>query len=364
MKRAAFFSGFGCRTARRTPLRRAVFLALALAALLALTACNDEHKAEPTHQSSATAQPQNAAGQGAKTASQGSNAAASSPEAEAAAAEQALPPPTPEERDKADAVVAFYNDALNALASGRYGQADLLTAQARYYLQEWQLLPRPEASGNEDRALARRLTPPAGLLAEADATLMTRQVEIMSKAAASIRADYRALERYVQDSSIQDDGARGRALTASMERALADFVAARETYVRTVEGYAVKAEDVLLRGHPLRRQIQAAERLFAGYGAVARLLAPPAPDTAALRAQLQALREALATAGRPPFWAPPEVERLFRAFLKTAAQYEALLAQGVEAAFFSAPLRQSMNDAVRNSRAAYNAFVRAANNVQ
>ena len=58
------------------------------------------------------------------------------------------------------------------------------------------------------------------------------------------------------------------------------------------------------------------------------------------------------------------MERLFRAFLKTAAGYETLLAQGVEAQFFSAPLRQRMNDAVRNSRAAYNAFVRAANTEQ
>lgn len=85
----------------------------------------------------------------------------------------------------------------------------------------------------------------------------------MAKTAASIRADYRALERYVKDVDIQDDGVKGRALAASMEKAHAEFAAARESYVRTVEAHAVTAEGLLLRGHPLRRQILAAERVFA-----------------------------------------------------------------------------------------------------
>lgn len=342
--------------ARRLPRLLAPVLVYPLLALVALslTACDNDSKETPTTSTTTSAAPQHAA--------KGQNQTADQPQP--ADSDQALPLPTEAERAKADAVVAFYNDALNALASGRYGQADLLMVQTRYYLQEWQLLPRPEASGDEDRALARQLTPPAGLLPEADATLLVRQAEIMAKTAASIRADYRALERYVKDVDIQDDGVKGRALAASMEKAHAEFAAARESYVRTVEAHAVTAEGLLLRGHPLRRQILAAERVFAGCGAVARLLTPPVPDHAALRAQLHDLRAALATAGRPPFLAAPEVERLFRAFLKTAAGYETLLAQGVEAQFFSAPLRQRMNDAVRNSRAAYNAFVRAANTEQ
>ena len=122
--------------ARRLPRLLAPVLVYPLLALVALslTACDNDSKETPTTSTTTSAALQHAA--------KGQNQTADQPQP--ADSDQALPLPTEVERAKADAVVAFYNDALNALASGRYGQADLLMVQTRYYLQEWQLLPRPE----------------------------------------------------------------------------------------------------------------------------------------------------------------------------------------------------------------------------
>ena len=60
----------------------------------------------------------------------------SAPKAETAvqaqAVEEATPPPSPEELDRADRLVAFSNAASMALATGRYAQADVLAAYTKY----------------------------------------------------------------------------------------------------------------------------------------------------------------------------------------------------------------------------------------
>ena len=107
-----------CALARRLPRLLAPVLVYPLLALVALslTACDNDSKETPTTSTTTSTALQHAA--------KGQNQTADQPQP--ADSDQALPLPTEAERVKADAVVAFYNDALNALASGRYGQADLL----------------------------------------------------------------------------------------------------------------------------------------------------------------------------------------------------------------------------------------------
>ena len=250
-----------------------------------------------------------------------------------------------------------------ALATGRYAQADVLAAYTKYYLAEWQLAKRPELNTDQDAALARRLTPPVSLFTPEQAKKMAACVQDMNKAIVDMRADYRLLEKYVVDESIQDNGVKGKALAAEILKEHAAFIVARDTYMAIVEGEAAPAEDILLRNHPLKRQIQAAERIFAVFGKTATLLTPSKPDRDALKAQRDELAAAIADGGRPPFMAAPELERQYRAFLKQAGSYAQLFDQGLEEEFY-VPVRFEMNKAALASRAAYNDFVKVANQMR
>lgn len=277
--------------------------------------------------------------------------------------EQTSPAPSPADLDRADRLVAFSNAASMALAAGRYAQADVLMAYTKYYLAEWQLAKRPAINPDEDEILARRLVPPVGLFTPEQTKKMAASVQEMNKAIASMRADYRALEKYVEDALLQDNGVKGKALGAGIARAHAAFVVARDAYMQIVEAEAAPAEDILLSNHPLKRQIQAAERIFAVFGKVASLLAPDRPDREALQAQRQDLAAALADGGRPPFMAAPDLERRYRGFLKQAESYAELFDQGLNEEFY-APLRFEMNKTAVASRTAYNDFVRDANKMR
>lgn len=182
----------------------------------------------------------------------------------------------------------------------------------------------------------------------------------MDKSLDAMLADYKALEKYVRDDSIRDDGAQGKKLAASLGAAHATFMAARDSYLEVVEARAAQAEDVLLRDHPLQRQIVAAEKIFSLFRKAAGLLGPEKPDKEALEQLRQELESAIALAGRPPFPASPELERVYRAFLKEAALFPQGLARGLSEGFYS-PLRRDLNSIVGRSREAYNAFARAAN---
>ena len=343
-----------------TPMKNILrTLVLVLGLVLLLSACEsgkkEADKAEkPKVESAAVASSAGAPG-----------SPASKAESSAAVEEtqEAGPPPSPADLDRADRLVAFSNSASTALAKGRYAQADVLMAYTKYYLAEWQLAKRPAINSDEDEILARRLVPPADLFTPEQTKKMAASVQDMNKAIASMRADYRTLEKYVEDASVQDDGVKGKYLAAGIGKAHAAFVVARDAFMQVVEAEAAPAEDMLLRNHPLKRQIQAAEHIFAVFGKAASLLAPEKPDREALKAQRQALAAALADGGRPPFMAAPDLERRYRGFLKQAENYAELFDKGLEEEFY-APLRFELNKAALASRAAYNDFVRDANQIR
>ena len=351
------------------PMKNIVLaLLLALSVALFLTACGSDKKDADNKDKPAaeTAQP----AQKAEAAPAAENASAPKakvpPSIEKAPAPEVVdttPPPSQEELDRADQLVAFANAASMALASGRYAQADVLAAYTKYYLAEWQLAKRPSINEDQEDAIARRLKPPANLFTPEQAKKMSASVQDMNKAISSMRADYRLLEKYVQDASIQDDGVKGKALSAGILKEHAVFIAARDSFMEIVEGEAAPAEDVLLRNHPLKRQIQAAERIFAVFGKTASLLAPDSPDKEALKAQRKELADALTEGGRPPFMAAPDLERQYRGFLKQASKYAEIFDKGLEEEFY-VPTRFDMNNAALASRAAYNDFVKAANQLR
>ncbi|MBD5557875.1 MAG: hypothetical protein HDQ92_04855 [Desulfovibrio sp.] len=355
---------------------RACVLALCLLLLMGLCACgSDAEKAE-------------------KQAQAGAAGVSPAPVAVAPAVPTA-PQPAPEpalgaeERARAEAALDFHNTALNALETGYYALPEALYANAAFYLKTWHLPKRPMAPDSRQAARA-RLRPGAGLFSEAEAAKLTSALDGMDKALDSLLANYKALESYVADSRIRDDGARGKALAAKVNADHAEFMAARKSWLEIVEARAAAAEAALLREHPLRRQIEAAGAIFAGFARTAEVLgaedAAAAGEVAgkataagkeagAAAATLEAaardtlthihaeLENRIAEAARPPFAAAPQLERQYRAFLKEAEAYATALGRGLAEGFYP-PQRRELNLAAVRSRAAYNAFVREANGLR
>lgn len=314
--------------------------------------------------------------------------------AETAPVASPQPPLSPEERARAEAALDFHNTALNALETGYYALPEALYANAALYLKTWHLPRRGAVAGNRQAARA-RLRPGAGLFSEEEAAKLTAALSGMDKALDSLLGNYKALESYVGDRSIRDDGARGKALAAKLSEDHAVFMAARKSWLAIVEARAAEAEAALVREHPLRRQIEAAGAVFAAYAQAADVLGAEAGDArekpaalkaaggkaakagapaadaarpdAGARAELERIRAELergiAEGARPPFAAAPQLERQYRAFLKEATAYVGALDRGLAEGFF-APQRRELNLAAVRSRAAYNAFVREANGLR
>ena len=280
------------------------------------------------------------------------------------------------ERTQAERVLDFHNTALNALDSGYYALPDALYANARFYLKTWRLPPKPvsQASRKESR---KRLAAGAGLFSEAEAAKLALALDDMDKALDAALDHYKALEDYVADGNIRDDGARGKALAGKLAKDHATFMAARSSWLEIVEARARACEAALLREHPLQRQISAADAIFACFAQVAEALGAedqakaaldasnlPNPSERALLERIHAeLESEIAQAAKPPFAAAPDLERRYRAFLKEATAYAAALERGLGEGFFSLQ-RRELNLAAARSRAAYNAFARAANGLK
>ena len=268
------------------------------------------------------------------------------------------PPPTQAQLAEADAVVAYYNMVATSLVAPYFAQADGIVNNVRSYLEEWKLAPRQDV-GNDKAAIA-RLAVPKGMFSEDESRALAQWASDMSKCINSMRADYRALEIYVKDQDIRDDGVKGAALTASIEKSHEKFMAAREGYLGMVEARAAAAEEVLLYGHPLKRQILEARKVFGLFSRTAGLLAAQKPDHEALEQVMDKLDASLSNAGRPPFPAAPDVERAYRNFLKKGTEFKVALAKGLAEGFYK-PVREELNGAALASRQAYNAFARTVN---
>lgn len=308
-------------------------------------------------------------------------------------------PVTPEERARASLTLDYCNDVERTAFGPWYRQADVLDFYTRIYLGEWKLPKRAEPASSR-AAASRRLAPPAGLFTDEERGRIAAHAEAMGRALEGMIADYKALEAYVADPTIIDDGRKGKELAASIAKAYAAFCASRAALLSLLDERAVAAEDVFLTGNPLRRQILCARRIFRLYRQIAEKLTPgPSPDAparvdsvadaadapasqpaesaatpedaapgaasprvdrAALVAMERELRAVAAYAAEPPFRGRPLDERAYRAFLKEVAAYDAMLARGLAEGFFM-PLRKAMNDLAGTSRETYNAFAAGMN---
>lgn len=253
---------------------------------------------------------------------------------------------------RADKILAYHNHVQSIVQKG--SQADTLMAGTQIYLSTWRL-PRATKGGRHTG-----LIPPKGLFNDAEASDITSALRDMDKALADMLVHYSSLEKYVADTSIHDDGKRGRELAQKIGLAHAQYVKARKSWLGIVEKSAQKAEGTLLYNHPLKRQILAAGEIFAQFREVGSLLASGDPPVELLQVCEANLKDILASAGKPPFTAKPALERRYRDFLKQVQTYVEILERGIKEGFHSIQKRE-LNAATEASRRVYNKFAASVN---
>ncbi|MDR2574524.1 MAG: hypothetical protein LBC94_09345 [Desulfovibrio sp.] len=281
-------------------------------------------------------------------------------ETEPSVSEPQFPPLSPEEQKKAVAIVDYYNLANSLLAEEPYTLPETCRVAAREYLQSWRLKTIPRiARGTLDTA-AKRLEPPLEVFPEQEREQFARYILDMGRALEEVLKEYRQLEKYVKDNSIIDDGAGGNEIIATLDAAHRNFLVARDDFLKRAEELSAPAEDALLHGHPLRRQIALAREIFLLCRRCATLLGEEQPDKTALGLLGEELGHVLNEAGKPPFRGSPGLERQYRVFLREVERFAEVLASGL-AGNFDAVTRRSMNEAISAGRAAYNNFAMTAN---
>lgn len=263
-------------------------------------------------------------------------------------------PPTQEELDKADRIIAYNNRVNEELDNGFYRLGNTFYNNSQRYMQTWQLPARPQTRKRAN------LAPEEGLFNETEAALITSGLKRMDKALDNLLGHYESLEKYIADDRIRDDGKQGLKLGAQIKKDHATFIAARDSWLETVRKRAAEAEKILLYGHPLQRQIMAGNMILSQLREVSNIISSGSREPDLLRACGQNIVAAIDEGSRPPFPARPALERLYRSFLKSAATYRELLEMAVNEGLHQTQLRQ-IQDSAHACANAWNEFVKEAN---
>lgn len=265
----------------------------------------------------------------------------------------------PAQIEEADRVLRLTNRATGVLTEGYYRLPDMLLASVHHYLDTWQLAKMPRISGA--RRAGEALTQAREIFTDAELDDLTKAQQDMDKAINNMLADYGRLEKYVIDPQIIDDGKEGRRIVKNIQNGHGVFMRARNTWLGMLDKRAAEAQKIILRDHPLERQILAAEEMFIIFRETAAQLALDTPDHAALQALSANLAQISARAAKPPFPAAPALEREYRGFLKAVNRYVQTLDAGLKEGFF-APQKRELNNELIACRNAWNIFAREANN--
>ena len=266
------------------------------------------------------------------------------------------PEPAPEEREHAEAVVEFANEAGAVVADGLCGRYPLLVmrevqAYRRGYAARHLAVEAPRAG-----CAAAGVPEPQETVLGSDAESLRADLKAMDGKRASMQAAYAALERYAADRSAIDEGKKGAELAASLEADYEAFARAREHFIAVVNAKAEEAQGVLLRAHPLKAQVLLARRLFEGFRNGADAVGSGEPDAKIMAGILDSIAADLDQAEHLPFPMAGETEMAYRCFLKSARAVLDAFRKGVSASY-SQDVRKGINEAWTQCRAQYNVFV-------
>lgn len=269
-----------------------------------------------------------------------------------------LPALTESERDRADKILAFSNNAQNVFRRAYFSLPEKLRKNTRRYMETFHLGESPKLAGR--KWALDQLAAPKGVFNDEEAQKLTQGLREMDNALMAMLGHYRELEKYVADTGIRDDGKQGEELSKKIDDGWGQFMKARSGWLDIVENNAANAEKLLLREHPLERQILAARKIFLQFDEIALILKEGKPNREMLANLERNLAGIISYAAKPPFDASPALERRYRAFLASARNYVDKLNAGLDEGFFSVQ-RRELNQAAQNCGKAYNDFVRMAN---
>ena len=335
-------------------MRRGLLPAICLCAALLLTACGDdgatEEKATTNGSPAAPVTPQDTPPIDKKT-SVGARPRSYLPAAlkeirqEAAATEDAL--------QAANAQLAYANGVMDWQLSKEAGYALWLYLGADFYLREAAL---PKLAKRPPRFARDKTLLPPGAWPKGSAEAIRQALQEMDAAVDAEREQYEKLVKYALDESIIDDGKQGRQYLKAIRQHWEAYEAARRVLRGEVESGAIAAGAVTLQAHPLRPQILAVRILFRRMKEARALLGEREADKQTIDAWRQELEGILSEAAFLPFGVAGEPERLWRAFLRTAQRFPAVVALGEEQGFHP-EVRKQLNAAYTDAEKAYNDFV-------
>ncbi|WP_300719146.1 hypothetical protein [uncultured Desulfovibrio sp.] len=231
-----------------------------------------------------------------------------------------------------------------------------LLHQAEDYMRTWLLGKAPQRPAE----LGERPAVVAAVWGEGDAARLRDLAADMRRALTDMEKLNAALRKYALDEEIVDDGAQGKKLLRRLQARHTEFARARDALLVLVRDRSRQAEDVLLRGDPLKDAISSARFLFSRFLLGSVLLRDANPDALAVEAWRKEMEEALATARSRTQAMTEEEKRLWLAFLDKADLFPRAVAQGQED-HFSHTTRRQLNIALQDCQQAYNAFVEAYN---
>ena len=259
----------------------------------------------------------------------------------------------------ASQVLQFANAAETVVSAGWFAQADRIAFFIRIYLGEWELAILPKVKIGRASSI-QRLLPPDQLLSPELTQKMAEQIALMAEHLDAMLKTYDELKKYVQDTTIMDEGVLGKRLAAQINKSYERFALARKSYFSLLETESLPAEDLFLAQSPLRRQIIAARGIFALFAEITAQLSRETICREAIIDLQKRLSLLLAYAEEPPFKDSPLKERAFRAFLKSVHIYLSDLDVGVREGFYP-HVRKALNNSQLACRTSYNDFAQYLN---
>lgn len=334
-------------------LKRGLLPAVCLCAALLLAACGDDGATEEKAAGGTPSAAQDKATPPAKG-EKGPSATAPRSYLPATLKEVRQEPPATEEAQRtANAQLAYANGVMDWQLSKEAGYALWLYLGADFYLREAAL---PKLAKRPPRFSRDKTLLPPGAWPKESAEAIRQALRDMDAAVDAEREQYEKLVEYALDESIVDDGKQGRQYLKAIRRQWEAYEDARRVLRGEVESGAIAAEAVTLQGHPLRPQILAVRILFRRMKEARALLGEREADKQTISAWRQELEGILSEAAFLPFGVPGEPERLWRAFLRTAQNFPAVVALGEEQGFHPA-VRKQLNAAYTEAEKTYNDFV-------
>lgn len=266
---------------------------------------------------------------------------------------------SPAERKSAQEAVDYANAAGSVIVDGVCGRYPMhimrMVEEYRTLFEADRIAGPAPAPGCAAKGVS---APPAAMFGEKNAAAMADDLKAMDSASQSMQEKYRDLQAYVRDRKLKDDGQKGDQLSGDISDAYKKFQAARGHFLEIMDAKAEDAQDVLLRGSPLRAQVRMARRIFGDFRKCAEFITAGEPDQNAMAGLVDRAAADITTAENLPFPVSGEAEMTYRAYLKEARAVEAAFRRGISESFH-APVRTAINTAWQQCGDGYNRFVDA-----